>query len=42
MTSIAKILGEKVPRENLVERIRFHFEKIFQKDWEERKLEDLI
>jgi lipoate-protein ligase B len=42
MTSIAKILGEKVLRENLVERIRFHFEEIFQRDWENKKLDDLI
>jgi lipoate-protein ligase B len=42
MTSMEKVLGGKVPREGLVERIRFHFKEIFQRDWEERELEDLI
>jgi lipoate-protein ligase B len=41
MTSMEKILGKKVPRESLVERISFHFKEIFQRDWEERKLEEL-
>jgi lipoate-protein ligase B len=42
MTSMEKILGENVPRESLIERIRLHFKEIFLRDWEERKLEDLI
>jgi lipoate-protein ligase B len=42
MTSMAKILGEKVPREGLIDRIRLHFEEIFLRDWEEKKLEDLV
>jgi lipoate-protein ligase B len=42
MTSMEKILGEKIPRENLVERIGFHFKEIFQRDWEQKELEELI
>jgi lipoate-protein ligase B len=42
MTSMEKILGEKVPRERLVERMVFHFGDIFQREWEQKELEDLI
>lgn len=42
MTSMEKILGKKVARESLIEKISFHFKEIFLRDWEERKLEELI
>jgi lipoate-protein ligase B len=42
MTSMEKILGKKVARECLIEKISFHFKEIFLRDWEERKLEELI
>jgi lipoate-protein ligase B len=42
MTSMEKILGEKIPREGLIERIRLHFKEIFQRDWETKDLDDLI
>jgi lipoate-protein ligase B len=42
MTSMEKILGEKIPRASLIERILFHFREVFQRDWEEKKLEDLV
>ncbi len=42
MTSMEKILGEKIPRERLIERIRFHFKEIFLRDWETKDLDDLI
>jgi len=42
MTSMEKILGEKISRDSLIGRISFHFKEIFQRDWEEKKLEDLI
>jgi lipoate-protein ligase B len=42
MTSIGKILGTGISREQLVERIEFHFKQIFQRDWEEKKLEEII
>ena len=41
MTSMAKILGREISREDLVERIDFHFKQIFERDWEERKLEEI-
>jgi hypothetical protein len=37
-----KVLGEKIPRESLVERVAFHFKEVFEKEWEEKRLEDLI
>jgi lipoate-protein ligase B len=42
MTSMAKILGTKISREELVERIDFHFKQIFGRDWQEKKLEELM
>ncbi len=42
MTSMKKVLGAEISREELTERISFHFEEIFQKDWEEKKAKDLI
>ena len=42
MTSMEKILGKKVPRESLIERIRLHFKEIFLRDWETKDLNDLI
>jgi lipoate-protein ligase B len=41
MTSMAKILGREISREDLVERIDFHFKQIFERDWQERKLEEI-
>jgi lipoate-protein ligase B len=41
MTSMTKILGEKIPREDLVTRIIFHFRGIFERDWIEKDLDDL-
>jgi len=42
MTSIEKILGTKISRKHLVERISFHFGEIFERDWEEKRLEEII
>jgi lipoate-protein ligase B len=42
MTSMIKLLGEKVPRRKLVGRISFHFKEIFQRDWEEKEIKDII
>ncbi len=41
VTSMEKILGEKVPREDLVARIIFHVRGIFERDWVEKDLDDL-
>jgi lipoate-protein ligase B len=42
MTSMAKILGKRISREELVERISFHFKQTFERDWQEKKLKDLF
>ena len=42
MTSMAKILGRDISRENLKDKICFHFERIFQRDWEVKGLNELI
>jgi lipoate-protein ligase B len=42
MTSMAKILGTEISRERLLERIGSHFKQIFERDWEEKKLEEII
>jgi len=42
MTSMAKILGTRISRERLIEKIGFHFMKIFERDWEGKKLEEIM
>jgi len=42
MTSMEKILGEKIPRENLIERVSSHFKEVFQREWEQKELKDLV
>jgi len=42
MTSIAKILGTEVSRTHLVERINFHFRQIFERDWKEKNLGEVL
>jgi lipoate-protein ligase B len=42
MTSMAKILGTKISRNHLVERISVHFMQIFERDWEEKRPEEII
>ncbi len=41
ITSMEKILGKEISRERLFDRIASHFRQVFQRDWEEKKLEDL-
>ncbi len=41
MTSMAKILGRDISREELEKRIIFHFEEIFKREWEKKSLEEL-
>jgi len=40
--SIGKILGRKISRDDLMERICFHFKAVFARDWEEKKLEEIL
>jgi lipoate-protein ligase B len=42
MTSMAKILGERISRNSLVERICFHFKRIFEMDLEEKSPQDVM
>lgn len=41
MTSMEKILGKKVSKDQLTERICFHLKKIFPRDWEVKGLKDI-
>ncbi len=41
MTSLEKILGEEIPREELTKSITFQFKKIFKRDWEEKGLKEI-
>lgn len=42
MTSVAKILGRKVSRERLVASLSRRFQEVFLKNWEEKRLEELL
>ena len=42
MTTMAKILGIRVSREQLVERIGFHFKQIFKRKWEDKELSEVL
>jgi len=42
MTTMAKVLGERVSKERLSERIICYFKEVFKKEWEARELKDLI
>ena len=42
MTSMVKILGIGISREELVESIGFHFKHIFERDWEEKDLSEIF
>jgi len=42
MTSMAKILRTEISREHLVGRISFHFMQIFERDWEEKNLDEVL
>ncbi len=41
MTSMEKILGKKILRDELIERVCIHFKEIFPRDWEVRRPEEL-
>jgi lipoate-protein ligase B len=42
MTSMARILGGGISRDHLVDKICFHFKEVFQREWQAKKLEDVI
>ncbi len=42
VTSMAKVLGMGISRARLLERVVFHFKEIFERNWEEKSLEEII
>jgi lipoate-protein ligase B len=42
VTSMAKILGTEISRPRLLERITFHFKQIFERNWEEKSLGEVL
>ena len=42
MTSMAKVLKTKISRQDLVKKIDFHFKQIFERNWEEKNLGEII
>ena len=42
MTSMSKILRKEISRGHLVERVGFYFKEIFERDWEEKNLEEIV
>jgi lipoate-protein ligase B len=42
ITSMEKILGREIPREELFKSIKLQFQKVFKRDWEEKELEELM
>ncbi len=42
MTSMAKLLGTEISRSHLVDRIGFHSEKIFERNWEKKSLGEIM
>jgi hypothetical protein len=42
MTTMAKILGKEISREQLLEVVRSHFMRIFERDWQRKRLEEII
>ena len=41
VTSMAEILGTEISRSRLLERVVLHFKEIFERNWEEKRLEEL-
>jgi lipoate-protein ligase B len=42
MTSMANILGTEISRKRLVESTCFHFNAVFERNWEEKNLKEII
>jgi hypothetical protein len=39
---MGKVLGKKILRKELTEKICFHFKEIFEGEWEEKTLEEIL
>jgi lipoate-protein ligase B len=42
MTSMEKILGAEIPKDRLVEKIVLRFKELFRRDWQEKRLEEVL
>jgi lipoate-protein ligase B len=42
MTSMGKVLGEKISRKELTDKVSFYFKQTFEREWEEKTLEQII
>jgi lipoate-protein ligase B len=42
MTSMEKILGAEIPKDRLVEKIVLRFKELFRRDWQEKRLEEIL
>lgn len=42
MTSMGKVLGRKIPPKDLTEKICFRFKQVFEREWEEKELEEIL
>jgi lipoate-protein ligase B len=42
MTSMAEILGKKISREELSDKIIFHFGKVFDREWEKKEIKEFM
>jgi lipoate-protein ligase B len=42
MTSMAKFLGKKISKEELSEKIIFHFGRVFDREWEKKQIMELM
>ncbi len=42
VTSMGKVLGRKISRNEVMEGIRLHFKGVFERDWEEKKFEEIL
>jgi len=41
-TSMEKVLGRRISRSDLSEKICLHFREVFERDWEEKTLEEIV
>jgi lipoate-protein ligase B len=42
MTTMAKVLGTNISQQRLAERISFHLEEVFKREWEKKDLKEII
>ncbi len=42
MTTMAKIIGTGISRERLIERVSFHSQQIFERNWQEKNIGELV